>query len=771
MPGRHLELAVLGAFVVSALPACNLGTLFDSSGASCLTDVNCPDGQVCCDGRCSSDCNRVGANVVSASLATDFVPGYEFDEIAIELGAASRTVDVNAVTELVNPRPIAQFQEVAKGNHRVVIKLLRFGSVVAQRAVAFALSDDMTVPVILTRDCEGVTCGASDADQCLNGLCVASACSELNPDACPVAMCAEDDDCTATVSCTHAVCVGGRCLERREDGLCEDDERCIPGIGCVVASHECDYEMQCDDLTTCTQERCREGRCTSQRDDTRCDLTICDPTAKTANPASGCTPAPCSVENCLPAPCETATCVKGSCVHTPVCESGQSCCDGVCAANCNDPRACAGRPQGYVCRVSVGACDVAETCDGQSDTCPPDAVQPGGTVCRAVAGACDVTEVCDGESPLCPANVVAQSGSVCRAKSGACDVDEVCNGLSSACPVDVFAPDTFACRGSAGDCDPAEMCTGTGPACPDDSYYSSTVACRPAAGDCDIPETCSGSSPTCPGNELRTPSHVCRASQGVCDRAETCTGASAVCPGDNKQAGGTVCRPAAAGCDVAETCDGSSNSCPGDVFVGAGTLCRSSAGPCDPAEYCPGSGPACPGDSYAPAGALCRGASGDPCDVSDYCSGASAACPDNAQPAGTLCQGAPNSCYQNRVCNGSPVCPGWTPSPYGTYYAEIDTCRYYICDGAFGAVVAPRNNGAYCADGGICLYYTCNNGACNAGNARNDGAACDAGSCAFCSGGSCAYPNCEHYGGCYYCGYPSAGAAYCYDGCGGGGGD
>ncbi len=763
---RH-QLLVLVALAASS-SACNLGALFDSSGAPCLTDANCPDGLVCCDGRCSSDCNRVGTNVLSASLATDFVPGYEFDKISVELASASRIIDVNAVTELVNPRPIAQFPEIASGEHRVVIKLLRSGSVTAQRAVSVTVSGDLTVPVILTRDCEGVTCTGA-ADQCLNGLCISSACSELNPDACPVAMCAEDEDCSATVTCTHAVCVGGRCLERREDGLCESDERCIPGTGCVVAAHECDHEMECDDLTTCTQERCNGGRCASQRDDTRCNLTICDPTAKTAAAATGCTPAPCSADNCLPAPCETAICEKGACIHTPVCESGQQCCDGVCAANCNDPRACAGRPAGYVCRVSVGACDVAETCDGVSDACPADAHVPGGTVCRASAGVCDIAETCDGASPLCPTNVVAAGGTVCRAKNGVCDAAELCNGVSSACPVDLFEAETVECRASAGGCDPAEKCTGTGTSCPSDAYYSDTFACRPAAGDCDIPETCTGNSPACPSNDLRPSSYVCRASQGGCDPAESCSGASAACPGDSKLSAGTVCRAAAGACDITETCNGTASACPGDAFVAGGTSCRGSAGPCDVAESCSGNGPACPADAFTPAGTACRAASGDPCDVADSCSGSAAACPQNVQPAGTVCQAAPNACYQNRVCNGSPVCPAWTPSPYGTYYAEIDTCRYYMCDGNYSAIIAPRNNGAYCADGGTCLYYACNNGACNAGVARNEGVACDGGSCAACYGGSCAYPNCEQYGvGCGVCVLPGNGSLYCRPICRGG---
>jgi hypothetical protein len=83
------------------------------------------------------------------------------------------------------------------------------------------------------------------------------------------------------------------------------------------------------------------------------------------------------------------------------------------------------------CRASAGVCDVAESCDGVNDDCPADGFQPSSTVCRparrvrrrravhgdgrrvsrrreehgglpAGRGDCDVAESCDGVSNTCP---------------------------------------------------------------------------------------------------------------------------------------------------------------------------------------------------------------------------------------------------------------------------------------------------------------------------------------------------------------------------------
>ena len=54
--------------------------------------------------------------------------------------------------------------------------------------------------------------------------------------------------------------------------------------------------------------------------------------------------------------CSTETCVAGSCMSTP-------------------------KDAGTVCRAGSGPCDLAETCDGSSLTCPPKAFVPDGTIC------------------------------------------------------------------------------------------------------------------------------------------------------------------------------------------------------------------------------------------------------------------------------------------------------------------------------------------------------------------------------------------------------
>jgi len=80
-------------------------------------------------------------------------------------------------------------------------------------------------------------------------------------------------------------------------------------------------------------------------------------------------------------------------------------------------------------------------------------------VCRPAAGTCDVAESCDGSSDTCPADVLAPTGTTCRAAAGACDVAEVCTGLSGACPPDVFLPNNTPCDDSNA-CTTPDSCQG-----------------------------------------------------------------------------------------------------------------------------------------------------------------------------------------------------------------------------------------------------------------------------------------------------------------------
>src|SRR5439155_18344256 len=115
---------------------------------------------------------------------------------------------------------------------------------------------------------------------------------------------------------------------------------------------------------------------------------------------------------------------------------------------------------------------------GTDPDCPADAKST--DVCRPAAGDCDVAESCDGTSDDCPPDSVAGAFLECRPSAGACDAAENCTGTAVDCPVDTFQPSTVECRSSAGACDTAESCTGSSADCPADA--KSSGVCRPVAG-------------------------------------------------------------------------------------------------------------------------------------------------------------------------------------------------------------------------------------------------------------------------------------------------
>src|SRR6266581_4085420 len=78
-------------------------------------------------------------------------------------------------------------------------------------------------------------------------------------------------------------------------------------------------------------------------------------------------------------------------------DAGEDCDEGssngtassCCSASCRFVKAAT------VCRAAVDVCDKAETCDGSSTTCPPDAKQPATTPCTADSNPCTLDQ-CDG---------------------------------------------------------------------------------------------------------------------------------------------------------------------------------------------------------------------------------------------------------------------------------------------------------------------------------------------------------------------------------------
>ncbi len=283
---------------------------------------------------------------------------------------------------------------------------------------------------------------------------------------------------------------------------------------------------------------------------------------------------------------------NGKADNTACTDDGNVCTTDICSAGiCTHP---AGN-SGTECRASTGVCDPHEVCDGVSTTCPTDSKSPdgstctddgnpcttdlcesgscthsagnAGTVCRSSAGVCDLAETCDGVTTTCPADSKTPAGTECRASTGECDPHEVCDGVSNSCPTDAKSPNGTTCTDDGNVCT-TDLCeSGT---CTHAAGNSGTV-CRASTGICDPAETCTGNGTTCPADAKSPSGTECRASTGVCDPHEVCDGTTAACPADTKSPAGTECRASTGVCDPHEVCDGSNASCPADAKSPAGT--------------------------------------------------------------------------------------------------------------------------------------------------------------------------------------------------------
>jgi len=256
------------------------------------------------------------------------------------------------------------------------------------------------------------------------------------------------------------------------------------------------------------------------------------------------------------------------CVPTETVDSTNPCaiCDPARNASAWSPRVPSGGGEQVLCRAAQQACELDAVCPAGGIACPAEnaIVTDTSHVCRPAAGVCDVAETCDGASRSCPNDT--KSTAVCRAPAGVCDVVEVCDGVSDACPADTFTPNGTECRGSAGECDVAESCTGGSAACPAAAFASDTTTCTGSSqgGACDAPDHCSGTADTCV-DAFQPATATCRTATGQCDVAEYCTGASGACPVDALAASGASCDDGNQ-CTGPDTCNGG-----GSCLAGPGT--------------------------------------------------------------------------------------------------------------------------------------------------------------------------------------------------------
>jgi MYXO-CTERM domain-containing protein len=124
-----------------------------------------------------------------------------------------------------------------------------------------------------------------------------------------------------------------------------------------------------------------------------------------------------------------------ACTDASQCSSGV-CEDGVC---CDRP--CGGTtPDCQSCSVAAGA--------AKDGVC---GVSASGTTCRPVAGACDIAETCDGTTTTCPADRFVKIGTTCLDATD-CASAATCSGTGAACGTPTSVSDGTACDGDAGSC-------------------------------------------------------------------------------------------------------------------------------------------------------------------------------------------------------------------------------------------------------------------------------------------------------------------------------
>ncbi len=203
---------------------------------------------------------------------------------------------------------------------------------------------------------------------------------------------------------------------------------------------------------------------------------------------------------------------------------------------------------GYVCRAgTIANCDIAETCNGSTTSCPADAVAAVGTSCGASSRCClGTATACTGGTLICSTG--------CR-NNGDCTSPQYCTaGFMCATPTCVTAANCT--EGGVDNPCTVNTCSGTGAgaAC---NYTPQNVLTR----------TCvRGAAPFAPG----TPNGYCKVTSGSPTCVECLTDSDCTAP--NYCSSSNVCVPPA--CATNADCNegGTDNVCTTNVCMGVGAV-------------------------------------------------------------------------------------------------------------------------------------------------------------------------------------------------------
>lgn len=424
--------------------------------------------------------------------------------------------------------------------------------------------------------------GVCQSQLCVDGVCCNTACNG-DCNACDVA--GSVGTCTPLTSATVCRASSGACDAAETcNGAanCPADALATVGTVCRPANGACDTAEACTGASSaCPADSFNTGL-TCRASAGPCDVVeTCPGTSATCpadgfNTGAGCRPAAgaCDVaETCAgtgascPADaftpqgttCGTSLFCDGlgtcsPCTPNTPCATANVCEKGLTSCSTGSPVCMAAGPQdaGVPCRASVGACDVAESCDGVGVQCPADGLAGASTECRASTGPCDPAERCPGTSVTCPADLLAPASTTCRPLQGTCDVVESCSGAAAGCGPDGFAP-----AGTV--CDQTYLCGGNDAGCPTGCTMDNECAAGSRCLNGVCAATLDGGSPCTQDTQCASTFCV----EGVCCNSacaaacDTCTlaGMAGACvPRPQGSAGAPACDPF--------VCDGASSTCP-----------------------------------------------------------------------------------------------------------------------------------------------------------------------------------------------------------------
>ncbi|MBM4362276.1 MAG: hypothetical protein FJ104_06320, partial [Deltaproteobacteria bacterium] len=466
--------------------------------------------------------------------------------------------------------------------------------------------------------CDGAgTCGGGTSYSCSGDVCNARSCSGSAP----------PNDCTLApnngVSCGTNSCTNGGLNSSLTSPTCGGGVAGTPGTaatcGNVVTS--CGGYV-CASATACRTTCGSDADCLGSH---YCSGGSCQPKKTNGTSCGGA------------AECLSGTCSSTGFVAASTCNGGS--CSASTAARCNDGNACTVDPcsptvaggcqakttaaAGTVCRSSGGVCDVVETCDGVTTTCPPvDAVQPSGTTCTDDGNAC-TRNLCNGASKACQYTTPAAAGTACASDGNACTTDQ-CDGVTTTCQYTALPDGTFPVGCSGYLCQTATCTTD----CVDDT------GCNPASHVCDTDTS------TC---QPRVPNGT------SCLRNEECV--SGICSDG-------IC------CDA--TCGGQCESCGVPGFVGACTTVPAN-------QPAPTSKPSCATDATTCGTQLCNGADRFAC----HFPGAAVTCGEPSCAAGT--GSLTPSCNGAGACS-APATVGCSPYVCGSTACLTSCTNDFMCD-------------------------------------------------------------------------------------------